>query len=248
MDETKSIEFFEGDLLIKTLSAREELLEAYRLRHKVFADQLKWVPATATLMETDAYDARATSVGLFSGDGAMMGMFRLLAAPGPFMLESEFRPCLLPGHHIRKERDTVEITRLTVDPRLSEKGLSSRLMTVLFKGVYQWSVVNEIRFLYMVVEKRFLRVLKVMGFPCEPISPPTVLPPAGVMSIAAILDWDAFRYESPRRQPVFFEWFSTLNATRPYDMHAISTDSRGPVHAARRSHSLVGSSRELVGT
>lgn len=144
-------------------------------------------------------------------NGTLAGLFRILAPPAPFMLESEFRPCLLPGYRLRKEPDTVEITRLTVDPGIHDKGLSSRMMLALFKGVYQWSIFNDVRYLYMVVEKRFLRVLRAIGFPCEPISPAVTLPPAGAVSVAAMLDWDQFREESARKHPEFLRWITTLD-------------------------------------
>jgi acyl homoserine lactone synthase len=85
------------------------------------------------------------------------------------------------------------------------------MMLALFKGVYQWSIINEVRFLYMVVEKRFLRVLRAIGFPCEPISPAVTLPPAGAVSVAAMLDWDQFREESVRKHPEFLRWITTLD-------------------------------------
>ncbi len=214
--------FQEGELLVKTLCEQAELEEAHRLRHKVFSQNLKWVPSSEDELEVDPYDALATSVGLFSGSGRLLGMFRLLSTQGPFMLEKEFRSVLLPGCSLRKERDTVEITRLTVDPSLNEKGLSSRMMLVLFKGVYQWSIGNDIRYLYMVVEKRFLRVLRAIGFPCEPISPPKALPPAGALSLAAMLDWEQFRFESARERPEFLNWMNSLGSSNPVDEEGVT--------------------------
>ena len=211
----QDIGFQEGELLVKTLCEKNELQEAYRLRHKVFSQNLQWVPPSEDELEIDPYDALATSVGLISGSGKLLGMFRLLSTQGPFMLEKEFRSVLLPGCSLRKAPDTVEITRLTVDPGLNEKGLSSRMMLVLFKGVYQWSIGNDIRYLYMVVEKRFLRVLRAIGFPCEPISPPKSLPPAGAFSLAAILDWNQFRSESARKRPEFLHWMNSLGTLNP---------------------------------
>lgn len=211
MEGWRKIAFYEGRFLVKTLTEQHDLVEAYRLRHKVFVDRLQWVPASPIKLEVDSYDAWATSVGLFMDNGTLAGLFRILAPPAPFMLESEFRPCLLPGYRLRKEPDTVEITRLTVDPGIHDKGLSSRMMLALFKGVYQWSIFNDVRYLYMVVEKRFLRVLRAIGFPCEPISPAVTLPPAGAVSVAAMLDWDQFREESARKHPEFLQWITTLD-------------------------------------
>lgn len=210
MNVAREVEFYEGELLVKTLRNKEEILEAYRLRHKVYSQTLKWVPESIDKLEVDKYDARATSLGMFSGAGKLIGVIRLVPAPGPFMLESEFRSCLMSDHQIRKEPDTNEITRLTVDPSLTEKGLSSRLLLVLLKGLYQWLIENDIRYSYMVVEKRFLRVLHILGFPCRPISPSIPLPPAGAVSVAALLDWDEFRHENAMKRPAFLEWISTL--------------------------------------
>ncbi len=217
----RTIAFYEGRFLVKTLTEQQDLVEAYRLRHKVFVDRLQWVPASPLELEVDAYDAWAISVGLFMGDGTLAGLFRILVPPGPFMLESEFRPCLLPGYRLRKEPDTVEITRLTVDPGIHDKGLSSRMMLALFKGVYQWSVFNDVRYLYMVVEKRFLRVLRAIGFPCEPISPAVALPPAGALSVAAVLDWDQFRDESAQKRPEFLRWITLLDNAEVRDEAAV---------------------------
>jgi acyl homoserine lactone synthase len=159
-------------------------------------------------------------VGLFDGARALRGVFRMVRSPYPFMIEKEFRPCLTPGCDIRKAPDTAEITRLALDPSLTDKGLSIRLMQVLFKGVYQWSIHNDVRYLYLVVEKRFLRVLRGMGFPCEAISPAVSLPPAEALSIAALLDWRRFDETCPLKQPVFFRWMHTADGSLSFERSA----------------------------
>lgn len=208
LEEVRAIEFSDGGLFVKTLTSDEELRESYRLRHRVFAERLKWVPESSDRLEVDSYDPYSSTVGLFDEEQCLRGVFRMVSSAHPFMLEHEFRPCLLPGCEIRKEADTVEITRLALDPSLMDKGLSIRYMQVLYKGVYQWCLQNEARFLYMVVEKRFLRVLRGMGFTCEPISPAVALPPAEALSIAAVLDWNRFEVTCPQKQPEFFRWIN----------------------------------------
>lgn len=217
LEENRLVDFREDDLFVRTLSDEEELKASYRLRHQVFAERLQWVKKSDDGIEVDSYDAFATSVGLFDNDHYLRGVFRMVNPPSPFMLESEFRACILPNCDIRKERDTAEITRLAIDPTLTDRGLSIRLMQVLFKGVYQWSMQNEIRFLYMVVEKRFLRVLRGMGFTCEAVSPAVSLPPAGALSIAAVLDWKQFHYICPQNQPTFFRWINTIDGSMPFE-------------------------------
>ncbi|MDH5741586.1 MAG: GNAT family N-acetyltransferase [Nitrospira sp.] len=217
VEEDRAIAFHEEDLLIRTLEGKADMTQAYKLRHRVFAEQLHWVAKGHHGLEFDAYDAFATSVGIFDGGGELRGMFRMVNSTFPFMLESEFRACLLPTCEIRKTHDAAEITRLAVDPTLTDKGLSNRLMQVLFKGVYQWSMHNDVRYLYMVVEKRFLRVLRGMGFTCEAISPAVSLPPAQAVSIAAVLDWEQFHQTCPDKQPSYYSWMNAIDGSQSFE-------------------------------
>ena len=212
----RAIAFNEEGLLVRTLEGKADMIQAYKLRHRVFAEQLQWVPKNHHGLEFDAYDAFATSIGLFDVNGVLRGVFRMVNSSFPFMLEDEFRTCLLPTCEVRKSPEAAEITRLAVDPMLTDKGLSNRVMQVLFKGVYQWSMHNDVRYLYMVVEKRFLRVLRGMGFTCEAISPAVSLPPAQAVSIAAVLDWEQFHHSCPQQQPSFYRWMNAIDGTQSF--------------------------------
>lgn len=210
MISTMGVRFYEGDIQVRTLYGDAENLEAYRLRHKVFSERLQWVEPSLEGLEKDPYDTWATSIGLFHRWGKLIGISRLLPTTGPFMLENEFQSLLQPRCTLRKRSDTAEITRMTIDPSITDKGLSKRILKTLLKGIYQWSVQNDVRYLYMVVEKRFFRVLRAIGFPCEPISACKSLPPAGALSVAAILDLEQFRVVSRRKRPWFLDWISTV--------------------------------------
>jgi len=217
LEESKPIEFREDRLLVKTLSDEQDLSASYHLRHQVFADRLQWVTKSDDELEVDVYDAFATSVGLFDDDRKLRGVFRMVRSPFPFMIENEFRPCLLASCKIRKEHDTAEITRFALDPTLTEKGLSSRLLLTLLKGIYQWSRQNEVPYMYMVVEKRFLRVLRGIGLSCEAISPAVSLPPAGALSIAAVFDWKHFYETCPLEKPSFFQWMNAVDGSTVFE-------------------------------
>lgn len=217
LEESRAIEFQEDRLLVKTLSDEQDLSASYHLRHQVFADRLQWVAKSDDELEVDAYDAFATSIGLFDEERKLRGVFRMVRSPYPFMIEKEFRPCLPESCEIRKAHDTAEITRLALDPTLTDKGLSSRLMLILIKGVYQWSRQNEVPYMYMVVEKRFLRVLRGIGLSCEAISPAVSLPPAGALSIAAVLDWKQFYETCPLKQPSFFQWMNAVDGSALFE-------------------------------
>ena len=109
------------------------------------------MPERKDQLESDVYDAWSTSIGLFSSQQQLLGMVRMTPAPLPFMLESEFSGCLVGSHRVRKELDTAEITRLAVDPTITDRGLSAKLMRTIFKGMYHWTLANNIRYTYLVV-------------------------------------------------------------------------------------------------
>lgn len=210
MEGVKSIEFREGEMLVKTLHHESDLKLASRLRHRVFAEQLGWVPCTRDGMEIDMYDLWGTMVGLFHRDGRLLAMTRLLSSTGFFMLEKDLSALLPAGYHLRKEADTAEITRLAIDPEIRDRGLSHRLLLTLLKGIYQWSIANEVRYFYLEVEHRFFRTLRAMGLLCEPLGLPVMLPPAQAPSIAARLDIQSCEEQYARRQPQLLEWMATF--------------------------------------
>ncbi|MDH5666621.1 MAG: GNAT family N-acetyltransferase [Nitrospira sp.] len=206
------IEFGEEGFVVKTLTEENELGQAYHLRHRVFAERLKWVPERSNRLEEDVYDAWSTSIGVFSGDARLLGLVRMTHAPVPFMMESEFSACLVGRHRIRKEPDTAEITRLAVDPAIADRGLSARLMKMIFKGMYRWCVAHGVRYTYMVVEHKLLRVVQRMGWPCRAIGEPVALPPAKVLSIGGLLDLDEFRTQASICRPAMLDWLTTTCA------------------------------------
>lgn len=205
----RNIEFKEGDFVVKTLSGKE-LEDSYRLRHRVFAESLGWVPRSSDGQEIDMYDLWGTTIGLVRPNGTLAAIARLLPSSSPFMLEADLAMLLPSGYVVRKATDTAEITRLAIDPDIRDKGLSGRILRALLKGVYQWAIENGIRFYYLEVEERFLRVLRAVGFPCEPIGPSVALPPANACSVAALYDMVQFDEINMIQRPQFWEWMSAI--------------------------------------
>jgi acyl homoserine lactone synthase len=97
---------------------------------------------------------------------------------------------------------------LTVNPDITDRGLSAKLMRTIFKGMYHWCVDHDVRYTYMVVEHRLLRVVERMGWPCRPIGAPVALPPAEVASIGALLDLDEFRCRAAVQRPDMLRWLA----------------------------------------
>lgn len=204
----KTVEFFESGYWVRSIESEEDKIKAYRLRHQVFSEILGWVSPTPDGLEIDCFDHVAESLGLFSEEGILLGSVRLISPDNPFMLETDFTDLVSPDYLIRKETDTAEVSRLAITPSASHQGLSSHYLRILHKGIYQWSLENAVRYLYMETEERFWRVLNHLGFPCSPIGPVKMIPPGNAKSMAAILDWDEFRDENQIKRSVFLEWMT----------------------------------------
>jgi len=210
----RDIAFYEGEFFVKTLEGKAELTQAYRLRHRVFAETLRWVPPTDDGQEMDMYDLWGSSIGLIDRGGKLHGLARLLPSSGLFMLEQDLRLLLPQDHVMRKEPDTAEITRLAIDPDINDKGLSARLMLTLIKGIYHWAMAHGIRYFYLEVDHRFFRILNAIGIPANPLGPPVPLPPAGAPSIAALMDIVQCEEVLGRKRPAVMEWMSAVTTTQ----------------------------------
>src|SRR6185295_8636944 len=101
MPSVKDIEFGENGFVVKTLHG-EQLTQSYRLRHKVFAESLKWVPETDDRQEIDLYDLWGTTVGLIRDDGTVVGAARLLPLPGSSCSRKSLAPCFQPATNSEK--------------------------------------------------------------------------------------------------------------------------------------------------
>jgi acyl homoserine lactone synthase len=202
----------EQDFTVKNISKREERLKALRLRHKIFCQELGWVPKTVDLMETDEYDKHAVFFGVFDRSGTLLAFIRLIKPENNFMMEKEFESLVSPFHRVRKEIDTVEVSRLCIAPEARSKQISGNfgnhsIAMLLYKSVYHWCRDNCIRYLYLVVEQKVNRLLCANGFPCRPIGEP-VLMPDGALALAATLDWQEFETINWKKRPVMTRWFT----------------------------------------
>ena len=221
--------FQEDNLLIKTLSSPEELDAAFRLRHDVFVDELRWVPASPDKREKDAYDKFAIPIGLFDMSGRacediqLIGFVRLIQSDYPFMVEKEFASLLPKDKPLKKSSDMIELTRICVKKeRRPDKVGSLGLTTghLLYKATYNWCLIHNSRFLAAVIEKRYYRYLKSL-FPFEPLG--EFLPMGdGVLAGIVLLDWRDFEMVSLERRPDFLEWMTNIQVPLPVHAHSPS--------------------------
>lgn len=206
--------FQEGDLLVKTIDTPGEMDSAYRLRHEVFSEELRWVPTTPDRRETDDYDGFARCIGVFDEAGKILGHARLIPSPHPFMVEKEFREMLPPERPVRKGPDLAEITRLCVKKEVREGQGVTVVANYLYKAIYLLSIMNDIRHLVMVVDRRYYRLLRLTGFPMEPLGD-FITMPDGVKAGAIWLDLRRLEEVAGRKKPDFMKWMSTLPGRYP---------------------------------
>ncbi|MCP3676834.1 MAG: GNAT family N-acetyltransferase [Deltaproteobacteria bacterium] len=202
--------FPEGPYLVKTLDTQDEMEAAFSLRHEVFCNELKWVPPSSDERERDSYDGFAQSIGVFDEDGEIVGNVRLVAAPDTFMVEKEFA-CLLPDNtELLKTADMAEVTRLCVKKTTRNKKqatTSPNISLLLYRGIYQWSLYNDIRHLTMVVEKNKYRLLRLACLPVKALDSFKEMN-GGVMAGALLLDLRHFEKEAEKKKPDFISWMS----------------------------------------
>ncbi|OPY68170.1 MAG: Autoinducer synthetase [Syntrophorhabdaceae bacterium PtaU1.Bin034] len=208
----------ESGYIMKSLVSQDEKIQAYRLRYRIFYEELAWVPRSGSLLEIDEYDKYTASLGIFDRQHVLVACTRVALPGTPFMIEKEFSSLISPFHKIRKQNDIAEISRSCVAPearKLSVYGTfgACRVFTLIYKVAYQWCSANNIRYVYTVVEPRLYRVLRAQGFRMQLVGEPVTMPD-GCVAMAAIIDWDEFVSVNAARRPEFAEWFTHYGSTR----------------------------------
>ncbi len=194
-----SIDLQEGDLRVKVLDSVKRRYQAYRLRKKIYCDELRWVPGDNAEIEVDAYDADAILIGALDEHDKVVGTVRIISALRPMMIEKEFISLIAPSHQIKKEKNAAEISRLGVCKSMRARK-RAKVSHALYQSIHRWSMLHKVRYLYMVVEQKMLRNLNLTGFPCQQIGPVLTLH-GGYDTAAALLDWHDFDCMAKTTQP-----------------------------------------------
>ncbi|MBU0456482.1 MAG: GNAT family N-acetyltransferase [Gammaproteobacteria bacterium] len=207
--------FYGGDFVVKNIVNEEEKIQVYRLRHRIFCEELRWVPQKEEGLEMDDYDKDAIFFGVFNKQKKLVAFLRLILSNGHFMIEREFFSLVYSRHKIRKARDTVEVSRLCVAPEARDRMITGNfglhnISMLLYKGVYHWCIRHDIRYLYLVVEAKIYRLLRIQGFPCRLIGEPKVMPDK-VTAVAAIIYWREFERLSALKHSQMMRWFFSKN-------------------------------------
>jgi acyl homoserine lactone synthase len=215
---TQQIMIQEAGFVVKTLVSDDERIQAYRLRHRVFSEGLGWVPRSETLLEIDEYDGYTVPIGIFDQQHALVACMRLALPGAPFMIEREFSSLISPWHKVKKEADATEVSRSCVAPearKLSVCGTfgTYRLSMLGFKGIYHWCCMNNIRYVYIVVEGKLYRMLRAQGFQSQLVGAPVAMPD-GCVAMAAIFDLKELLSVTTVNRPEFWKWFILYQSDR----------------------------------
>lgn len=202
--------FCENNFVVKELSSAEEHETAFRLRYEVFCEELRWVPASLSRLDVDAYDEFAHSLGIFNEKNELLGHVRLIHSPKPFMIEKEFSTLLPNDKPFKKPLTMFEATRICVKKSVrTDKHLTMSIVYLLYKAMYHWSKMNALRYLLTIVEKRYYVLLKRSKFPFEQIGDFKLLG-EGVLSGIVVMDWEKFDVMLNEKRPDFYNWFIEL--------------------------------------
>ncbi|HLG88041.1 MAG TPA: acyl-homoserine-lactone synthase [Alphaproteobacteria bacterium] len=146
------------------------MARAWRLRHRVFKENLGWEVSSVDLLEFDHFDQKAWHCAVLCGD-QMLGYWRALCTVEPYLLELNF-PALLEGKPAPKSPRIWEISRFALAPDDPDRRETGRLLVREMAAFGNDFQVNQI---LGVTEPAFERFLLRCHLPIRRISGPSVI-------------------------------------------------------------------------
>ena len=190
------VEVRDESLMARVLdsSNKAEMADARMFRHKIFLEELGWSLVDSTGQEVDEYDRNSVHFGAFSDSDELVGYCRLILPKSGFMIEKEFADLVDPTYYIRKEVDTVEISRFAIPKEIRGKQEGFMVIAVLLRCVYQWARINKVRYIYGVCASDHLKFVEEFFSCCKPIGAAREYQ-RGLSSSALIFDLDELDVE-----------------------------------------------------
>ncbi len=174
----------------QVLSLNDPLMQSiYRLRYEVYTQECGFLPAAdyPDQLESDAFDASSAHFCAFNKGQEMVGYVRLVSPDALSKLPFESHCAQwLPGALTPPLPHSGEISRLMVrkdyrrrrgdllsgvtDPDAADtipderRNPSPQIMLTLFKGLYEYSVRADVRYLFAAMERPLIRAMAFMGF------------------------------------------------------------------------------------
>jgi acyl-homoserine lactone synthase len=170
-------------------SYREEMEQAFRLRHKVFVGEMGWTDlAKPDGREIDQFDDKHSVHLLYIERGQVLGYQRMLPSTRPHLL-SEIMPQLCEGErpvgsHIW------ECTRHCVAPGHRERGrFAAPIANALLSGMVEWGLESGISTAIIEIDPLLLLRLVQLHFRMLPLGLPQRVGKQDVVAVTATFDW-----------------------------------------------------------
>jgi acyl-homoserine lactone synthase len=196
----------------------DEMEQAYRLRHKVFVEEMGWSElAKPDGREIDQFDTKHAVHMLYIDAGKVLGYQRMLASTRPHLL-SDIMPelCELErpvGPHVW------EWTRYCVAPGHRDRGRTlSPIGNALLSGIVEWGLESGISTIIIEMTPIWLLRLVQLHFRPLPLGVPRTIGGEDTIAVTATFDWrtlERLREMRGNRRRVLAE-----TAERPVLLHA----------------------------
>lgn len=167
---------------------RDEMEQVFRLRHKVFVEELGWTNlARPDGREIDQFDTKHAVHMLYIEDKQVLGYQRMLPSTRPHLL-SDVMPELCEverpvGPHIW------ECTRHCVAPGHRDRGrFASPIANILLSGIVEWGLANGVSTAIIEIDPRLLLRLVQLHFRMLPLGLPKKIGNQDVVAVTATFD------------------------------------------------------------
>jgi acyl-homoserine lactone synthase len=167
---------------------RDEMEQAYRLRHRVFVEEMKWTDlAKPDGREIDQFDDQHAVHMLYIDNGKVLGYQRMLPSTRPHLLSDvlpqlceDVRPV---GSHIW------EWTRYCVEAGHRERGRAlSPVANALLSGIVEWGLESGISTIIIEMNPLWLLRLVQLHFRTIPLGLPQRVGDQDVLAVTATFD------------------------------------------------------------
>jgi len=166
----------------------EQLEQAYRLRHAVFVDEMKWEELRKPDgREIDQFDDDRALHMLYLRDGTVLGYQRMLPTIRPHLL-SEVMPELCEVDR-PVGPDVWEWTRYCVARPHRERGRAlSPIANALLSGIVEWGLESGVDKIIIEMEPIWLLRLVQLHFRVTPLGLPARIGPSDIVAVVAAFD------------------------------------------------------------
>jgi acyl homoserine lactone synthase len=149
-----------------------ELWEMYRLRAKVFKDQMGWNVPVMSGMEIDGYDALDPHYMMISeSSNGVRGCWRALPTEGPYMLKDTF-PELLYGQAAPEDPKIWELSRFAIEADGPQGFGFSRISLDALREIFKFGVQMGIERYVTVTTASIERMVRRSGVAVTRFGPP----------------------------------------------------------------------------